>query len=498
MQKGDSIEFLCDSFGEPPISITLAKDRMQLDIDGSPGNTGSSSTAVASSSGGIIEQTLRTDTRYRLVRKPREDGYSLLVRIVSVDRRDSSLFTCLTANAFGKDEYNFQLIVQEPPSRPESMHILESESRSAVIGWSAPYSGNSPLLAFHIEYRQAMTGTGESSWSDVSPIISSPNPGAISSSSSGSSSVSGSGSKHLDLGAAPGTTFRESISGSENSFSLRGLKPMTAYEFRVQAENKLGLGPFTSILKLVTKEEAPSGPPLNIHVYPLSARTLQVTFQAPRAEHQNGQLLGYYVGYKALDVDEHFMFKKVTGEGAGGMNSAEKISSGPGSVAAKEVKITDLRRATKYVVIVQAFNRVGPGPQSEEVIGETLINDPPRAPVLNSVNVDYDTVELSWSIETSDNMLSAASSSNGAKSSSSDTPEITGYFIYAKSPFGEWEERQVDSMQTSSTFSGLLCGTQYQFYVIAYNNVGKGDPSQAIAVRTKGSGTLLFIICYFN
>ncbi len=476
------------------MSITLAKDRMQLEIDGSSGGGGNGPPAHPS---GIIEQTLRTDSRYRLVRKPREDGYSLLVRVVSVDRRDSSLFTCLAANAFGKDEYNFQLIVQEPPSKPENMHILESESRSAVIGWSAPYSGNSPLLAFHIEYRQAMVGSGvESSWSDVSPIISSTNANGVVVSSSGSSGgSSSSGSKHLDLSAAPGTTFRESISGSENSFSLRGLKPMTAYEFRVQAENKLGLGPFTSILKLVTKEEAPSGPPLNIHVYPLSARALQVTFQAPRTEHQNGQLLGYYVGYKALDVDEHFMFKKVTegsGSGGGGVNSAEKVG-GSVAMAAKEVKITDLRRATKYVVIVQAFNRVGPGPQSEEVIGETLINDPPRAPVLNSVNVDYDTVELSWSIETSDNLLSAASGGgkgSSSSSSSSDTPEITGYFIYAKSPFGEWEERQVDSTQTSSTFSGLLCGTQYQFYVIAYNNVGKGDPSQAIAVRTKGSGKL--------
>lgn len=27
-----------------------------------------------------------------------------------------------------------------------------------------------------------------------------------------------------------------------------------------------------------------------------------------------------------------------------------------------------------------------------------------------------------------------------------------------------------------------------QFYVIAYNSVGKGDPSHAIAVKTKGSG----------
>ncbi|KAH9511308.1 hypothetical protein DERF_009777 [Dermatophagoides farinae] len=53
-------------------------------------------------------------------------------------------------------------------------------------------------------------------------------------------------------------------------------------------------------------------------------------------------------------------------------------------------------------IIVQAFNRIGPGPQSEEIVGETLINDPPKAPVLTSINVGYNNVELNWSIETMD------------------------------------------------------------------------------------------------
>ncbi|KAJ6220760.1 hypothetical protein RDWZM_006572, partial [Blomia tropicalis] len=404
VQKGDSIEFNCDAYGEPPMTIKLAKDRMQMDID--TGTNGGSHSS-------LNDQTLRIDSRYRVVRKPSDDGYSLIVRIMSVDRRDSSLFTCLASNAYGKDEYNFQLIVQEPPGKPENVHILESESRSAVVGWSAPYSGNSPLLAYHIEYRQAVATNGDSSWTDVSPI------------------VSVGGSKHLDLSASPGTTIRETIAGTENSFALRSLKPMTIYELRIQAENKLGLGSFTSILKLVTKEEAPSGPPLNIHVYPMTARTLQITFQPPKSEHQNGQLLGYYVGYKALDLDEHFMFKKVM-ENNGQTNASGNDKLSTASVN-KEVRITDL-----------------------QMIGETLVNDPPRAPLLNSVNVDYDSVELSWTIETSDNQP------NPSSLSKSDAPEITGYFVYAKSPFSEWEERQVDSSQNSYTFTQLLCGTQYQ------------------------------------
>lgn len=91
------------------------------------------------------------------------------------------------------------------------------------------------------------------------------------------------------------------------------------------------------------------------------------------------------------------------------------------------------------------------------MIGETLVNDPPKAPLLTSVNVDYDSVELNWSID------SDSSGSSVVSLSKSDmAPEVTGYFLYAKSSLGEWEERQVDASQTSYTFGKLLCGTQYQ------------------------------------
>nr|XP_027205557.1 Down syndrome cell adhesion molecule-like protein 1 [Dermatophagoides pteronyssinus] len=457
VQRGESIEFACEAYGEFPVSMQVAKDRMPLDFG---------STFDRLPSDPLLEQQiLHTDNRYHLLRRVTGQSdraiTSYIVRIANVDRRDSSLFTCLASNNFGKDEYNFQLIVQEPPGKPENVHVLELDSRSAVVAWSQPYSGNSPIIAYHVEYRQWLEILPSWHHLDATTNLQQQNINEQN------------GKLHQPSSKPAGTIFRQTLIGTESSISLRSLKPMTTYEVRVQAENKLGLGPFQMPpLKITTKEEAPSGPPLNIHVYPSSAHSLQVTFHPPRIEHQNGQILGYYVGYKAIDLDEHFMFKKVV----------EEKSSQP-STQNKEVKISDLRRATKYLVIVQAFNRIGPGPQSEEVIGETLVNDPPRAPILTSVNVNYDSVELSWSIEAADDSYAAEQ-----QTSNSDVPEITGYFLYAKSSqSGEWKERQVDSQQNSYTFTNLLCGTQYQFYVIAYNNVGKGDPSQAIAVRTKGS-----------
>lgn len=62
----------------------------------------------------LEEQILHTDNRYRLIRKAGlTDGITTyIIRVINVDRRDSSLFTCLASNQYGKDEYNFQLIVQ--------------------------------------------------------------------------------------------------------------------------------------------------------------------------------------------------------------------------------------------------------------------------------------------------------------------------------------------------------------------------------------------------
>jgi hypothetical protein len=52
------------------------------------------------------------EPRYEIIKNERNDGFSLTLKIVDCDRRDSALFTCISANSYGKDEYNVQVIVQ--------------------------------------------------------------------------------------------------------------------------------------------------------------------------------------------------------------------------------------------------------------------------------------------------------------------------------------------------------------------------------------------------
>ncbi len=55
---------------------------------------------------------------------------------------------------------------------------------------------------------------------------------------------------------------------------------------------------------LETAEEAPSGPPVDIRVSAVDQHTLRVAWKPPLREHWNGDILGYYVGYKKTSHGE--------------------------------------------------------------------------------------------------------------------------------------------------------------------------------------------------
>ncbi|CAN8003452.1 unnamed protein product [Ixodes pacificus] len=100
--------------------------------------------------------------------------------------------------------------------------------------------------------------------------------------------------------------------------------------------------------------QAPSAKPVDLKVIPLNSTSLRATWKAPSGE---SKIAGYYVGYK-VELDgrsESYVYKTV--------------ESRPG--VSQECDLKDLRPGTKYTVLVQAYNGKGPGPSSNEVIGET-------------------------------------------------------------------------------------------------------------------------------
>lgn len=63
--------------------------------------------------------------------------------------------------------------------------------------------------------------------------------------------------------------------------------------------------------------------------------------------------------------------------------------------------------------------------------------------------------------------------------------------LYWKSESSEWSERGVDGATTTHTLEELNCGTRYHFYAVAFNDVGRSEPSSSVSATTSGGGSTL-------
>lgn len=78
------------------------------------------------------------------------------------------------------------------------------------------------------------------------------------------------------------------------------------------------------------------------------------------------------------------------------------------------------------------------------------------------------------------------------------------YKLYYKRDFGEWEDTSLSPKLESFILENLWCGTRYQLYMTAQNQIGVGEASAIKSIRTKGSGQsrpsrpqALFHTCFF-
>lgn len=257
----------------------------------------------------------------------------------------------------------------EPPDCPSGPKVQEVESRSIVINWGHPFSGNSPLTNYIIEYREEQD-------------------------------------RQMD-----GKLFKEIIESKSTSFHMQRLLPHTSYLIRVFAQNALGVSSDCRPLKVTTEREAPSSPPRSALPHPLSplisqisptCRDLKVTAQSstsllvawkpPASEHT---VTGYYVGYKlrtpaavtvtsvaasSLSSVSGIASKSLGSERGGAVESLAyktveaSLSDSPhkGTAGEEHCTLTGLKKHSRYQIMVQAFNSKGAGPPSDHFDAETL------------------------------------------------------------------------------------------------------------------------------
>ncbi|CAA9994319.1 unnamed protein product, partial [Nesidiocoris tenuis] len=253
--------------------------------------------------------------------------------------------------------------------------------------------------------------------------------------------------------------MREMVPGHQTMASVFNLNPATTYHMRVVAENEVGTSEHSEPVTIVTAEEAPSGPPMAVKVEAIDQVTLKVTWKPPERDAWNGEIQGYYVGYKLTASDKPYLFETV------------EFSKEEGRE--HHLLISNLKTYTQYSVVVQAFNKLGAGPMSEEkkqYTAEGIPEQPPHDPVCTTLTSE--TIRVSWTPP-------PAVSANGV---------IKGYkVIYG--PSDTWyDEKSKDSKITASSetiIHGLKKFTNYSMQVLAYTAGGDGVRSSPIHCQTE-------------
>lgn len=96
------------------------------------------------------------DQRYSIRGQTLADGMVSELGIERTIRQDTGVFTCSASNAYGHDDMNIQLIVQEIPEPPRNVRVLEQLSRSIGLSWTQPYAGNSPINNYIVQYKPGL------------------------------------------------------------------------------------------------------------------------------------------------------------------------------------------------------------------------------------------------------------------------------------------------------------------------------------------------------
>nr|CAD7459082.1 unnamed protein product [Timema tahoe] len=299
------------------------------------------------------------------------DGVSAELQIAGAEASDSGSYFCKASNLYGADQQMVQLMVQEPPKSPTNVESVMISSRSVKIQWQHQLMDSNEVNKYIVQFRE-----NDGSWQHQellgTPLLvvhhvctNNPCPPPLLSKGSW---------QHQEL---LGTPLQHTAALVED------LKPATRYVFRVLAEGPAGRSAPSVELAVKTDPQRPAGPPLNLSVRPVSSTELLVTWTPPLSELRHGDVQGYNIGYRETSSGSlSYNFTSVAGDGEEGGG---------------ELLLGGLHKFTRYTVVVQAFNQVGPGPLSEPSTAQTMEDVPSMPPEdVRCVGLTSQTIQVSW------------------------------------------------------------------------------------------------------
>ncbi|CAG0883377.1 unnamed protein product [Darwinula stevensoni] len=354
--------------------------------------------------------------KYAIVEEESTDGKESRLMIEVVDRSAGGEYSCRVSNQYGEQTLKILLTVIEVPEDVSGIRILEEGSREASVAWVPPFDGNSPILKYQLLYKPIY-----GDWERDARI--------------------------------------QEVEGREHEAVIKELLPATSYHLQALAINTLGPGALSHLLTFSTLQEAPSGIPEKFLVVARSSTELEATWEAPAKDSWNGDLQGFYLGFRIAQSPNGYSFKTVD----------------LGVDFRGQAVLKGLEKFTTYELVVQAFNVMGPGPLSAPVPATTLEDVPEVAPE----NVACNSLTATSLQVTFD--PPSEKGSNGV---------IKGYKVYYHA-LPSWPDDDVVEEESRATRSQSLIlrqlkkFTNYSIQVSAFTHVGDGMRSQFIFCRTR-------------
>ncbi|XP_052750184.1 cell adhesion molecule Dscam2 isoform X2 [Galleria mellonella] len=211
------------------------------------------------------------------------------LRLREVNEQSSGNFTCTASNTIGEDSIVYVVSAVLPPGAP-TLSLQYTTASSIKLHWQLPGDTTDPILGYILQHKQG----SETDWHTVE------------------------------------------LSPDVTSYIMDMLKCGTTYNAKIQARNKVSIGPPSEVLTATTRGGRPKPPKPEDHVH-MNSTAIKINFYAWR---DGGcPILGFRVSYRRAGT-EHW------------------IKVGDGLSTASHV-VGDLTPATWYELAVEAYSDAG-------------------------------------------------------------------------------------------------------------------------------------------
>ncbi|XP_057572172.1 protein sidekick-2 [Hippopotamus amphibius kiboko] len=258
---------------------------------------------------------------------------------------------------FSEESEPLTTLQAAPDAAPTIVSVTPHTTTSVLIRWQPPAEDkiNGILLGFRIRYRELLyEGLRGFTLRGIN------NPGA----------------KWAELTSL--YSVRNLSRPSLTQYELDNLNKHRRYEIRMSVYNAVGEGPSSPPQEVFVGEAVPTAAPHNVAVHGATATQLDVTWEPPPLESQNGDIQGYKIYFWEAQR----------------RNLTERVKTI--FLAENGVKLKNLTGYTAYMVSVAAFNAAGDGPRSTPTRGQTQQAAPSSPSAVKFSELTTTSVNVSW------------------------------------------------------------------------------------------------------